>query len=172
MPELTAERLRELLHYDPLTGVFTRRQDAMGGHRREQVVFHAGSAVGWLGSNGYCYITVGGRTSKKMLAHRLAWLYMTGEWPPQEIDHLNGQRADNRWANLRDSTRAMNVQNKRHAESRSISGVLGAHWNGRNWYSRIGASGRTTHLGTFPTPEEAHAAYITAKRKYHEGNTL
>lgn len=161
-PELTAERLRELLHYDPDTGIFTNRAP------RKKI--RVGEVAGTLDqSSGYVCLGVDRR---RHYAHRLAFLYMTGAWPRDLVDHKNGNRADNRWANLRDAPRLINQQNMRRAVSGSASGLLGAHRKRGRWSSQIKVRGQIVKLGIFSTPQEAHAAYIAAKRQQHEGCTI
>jgi hypothetical protein len=112
-------------------------------------------------------------------AHRLAVLYMTGQWPEHDVDHHNGQRDDNRWENLRAVTTAQNRQNLRAARSDSTTGLLGvcldrtALRNGHKPYlATIGMDGRQIKLGRHATAEEAHAAYVKAKRALHSHGTL
>jgi len=93
-------------------------------------------------------------------------------WPEHDIDHINGVRADNRISNLRDVVRAVNLQNRRSSHRRSLSGLLGVKKNHNGWSAGITKQGVLLHLGTFKTPEQAHSAYIAAKRQFHEGNTL
>lgn len=164
--KLTADRLRELLHYDADTGVFTWINPPGMKMRRGAL---AGSSS--RGDRGYVVIGIGGRRYR---AHRLAWLYATGEWPTGEIDHLNGQRNDNRFANLRDVTHSLNTQNLRAKRDRTRSGLLGAQFRGRTrrWRAQIRIGKVRYELGEFDTPEEAHAAYLAAKRKLHEGCTI
>src|SRR5690606_34614864 len=99
---LTQQRLKELLYYDPETGIFTRLVGRSGPRAR------AGDVAGSDNGKGYIRIYVDGRPYK---AHRLAWFYMHGEWP-EEIDHRNGERADNRLSNLRPVTRQQNNLNQ------------------------------------------------------------
>lgn len=156
---LSASLLRELLDYDPATGVFTWRVTLSN-------VRPAGSVAGTIEGNGYCQIQIARVVHK---AHRLAWLYVHGEWPQRDIDHKNGNRADNRIANLRPATRSQNLQNQHHARSDSRCGLQGVslHQSGR-WRARIqSADGKRRHLGFFDSPQEAHAAYLTAKRELH-----
>jgi hypothetical protein len=164
-PTLTAERLRELLHYDPGTGAFTRKVDVK--LRGERVAASKGDAAGYL-TDGYLLCRLDGRIYK---CHRLAWLYVHGEWPKQQIDHINGVRNDNRIANLRDVSHQLNMQNIK--TSRGASGVLGVNKNGRSgWQAKITVENKPLSLGTYRTPEAAHAAYLEAKRRLHPGNTL
>jgi hypothetical protein len=110
---------------------------------------------------------------RNRLAHRLAWFLVTGEWPKNTIDHINGNKSDNRWANLRDVAVQTNSQNERRARRNNRSGFLGVRKNRVGMYvAAIGIDYGKRHLGSFKTPEEAHAAYIAAKRLHHEGNTL
>ena len=115
MSDLTAERLREVLDYGPDTGVFTWK---IRTNSRVKV----GDVAGALRPDGYIQISIDGRLHR---AHRLAWLYVTGESPPDQIDHINGVRDDNRIANLRLATSAENKQNLRRAKSRNKTGFLG-----------------------------------------------
>ena len=105
-------------------------------------------------------------------AHRLAWLYTFGVWPSHHIDHIDGNKWNNRLANLRDVTRAVNMQNQKNAQSNNQSGLAGAMKNGNGWMARIRTNGNTKYLGTFPTVFQAHEAYLAAKRELHEGCTL
>lgn len=164
MSELSADRVRALLLYDRETGVFTWRV-RRGGFA------NVGSLAGAVGGGGYLHISIDGRLWK---SHRLAWLYARGEWPRGEIDHMNGVRTDNRIENLRDVPRELNMQNRRTAPRHSASKLLGASWHKRDkrWCASIHVNGVRLHLGRFATQEEAHAAYVEAKRVHHEGCTL
>jgi len=157
--DLTASRLRELLHYDPETGVFTHICP------RQRVVL--GSVAGSLGQNGYRKHRLDGVTFS---GHRLAWLYMTGDWPKGQIDHINGIRDDNRISNLRDVPQAINSQNRRTALN--STGFLGVSKHHKQFRAEISMNNRAVVLGTFRTPEEAHAVYVQAKRKMHAGCTI
>jgi hypothetical protein len=155
---LTTEKLRELLHYEPETGRFTwlvKRR----GHTR------AGDEAGRIHENGYRMIKV---SQVRYLAHRLAWFYVRGEWPANEIDHINRDRADNRIANLRTATHAENGQN-RGARAGSKSGVKGVSWMSRLslWEARITVNGKTKYLGTFAELADASRAYQVAAEELH-----
>jgi hypothetical protein len=166
MPELSVERVRELLNYDPETGVFTWRVRRAGPAK-------AGSRAGSRNSNGYIKIAVDGQT---YAAHRLAIFYTTGTWPAADVDHRNGARDDNRLDELRGGTRSFNMQNQRAARSNNSTGLLGVNRHGaggNRFRARIRApDGKLLSLGTFDTAEAAHAAYLDAKRRLHEGCTL
>jgi hypothetical protein len=165
--DLSAEQLRELLHYDPETGVFTWKV------RPSIRVKRVGAVAGNIGAGGYAVINLTKFGSPKK-AHRLAWLYIHGKWPEADIDHINGDRLDNRIVNLRDVSRRINTENLRSARRHSKSGLLGAHWHEpfKKWYSVITTDRKRKFLGLFKTPEEAHQAYLAAKRKLHEGCTI
>lgn len=142
--------LREYAVYWPEAGHFIRR-------RTTAVNAKAGEICGAFSGSGYRYIRFGALAFK---ANRLAWLWMTGEWPPGLVDHRNGDRGDDRWSNLRLATYQDNNANaKRRADN--TSGLKGVKKIGGRWQARIGAGG-STHLGTFDTPEEAHAEYCKA----------
>lgn len=172
--DLTAQRLRELLHYDPDTGVFTRFSIETSDGRRSGRLCDLGKTVGSRMQNGYLNAGVLGR---KYLVHRLAWLYVTGDWPKHHVDHINGDPADNRWANLRDVTREGNLQNQRDARSDNVARLLGVQKRlraGKPMWSACIKSGKNkaVHLGTFDTPEAAHQAYLKAKRVAHQTCTI
>lgn len=161
---LTAERLRELLHYDPETSLFTWRNDAGRWGR-----IKAGSVAGSPNEDGYIRIGIDGGLYR---AHRLAFLYMTGAWPTADVDHKFGIRSDNRWSEIRDATHAQNLQNRRSPQANSKSGLLGVSWHNGRPRAQIRVGGIPVHLGYFDTPELAHAAYLEAKARHHEFQTL
>lgn len=155
-PLLTHDRLLRALHYDPISGVFTRR--VVPGSRIDLVGKDAGGPT----SCGYERIAIDNRRYR---AHRLAWFYMTGQWPILEIDHRNRIRTDNRWDNLREATSAINKHN-RDTVSKNKVGLLGVtQLPAGNFRARINAE----HIGVFATREEALAAYVKEKRKRHGG---
>jgi len=160
---LTAERLREVLDYEPETGVFRWRI----ARRNVRVTDTPGSIIR---STGYWCIQVDG---VKYLAHRIAWLWVYGVWPDHHIDHIDGNPLNNRISNLRQSSVSLNMQNLKTAQSNNLSsGLLGVYRNRKRWGAKITVN-RVVHLlGTHDTPEEAYAAYLGAKRLLHPGNTL
>lgn len=164
--DLTAQRLRELLHYDPETGVFTWAADSGRWGR-----IKAGTAAGCINSLGYVVIMIDRRL---YYAHRLAWLWARGVWPAELIDHINGVRHDNFLGNLRDASHSLNRQNQRQAQSHNKAGFLGVSWHKqtKKYCAGIWINGKKRHLGLFATAELAHAAYVSAKRLIHPGNTL
>lgn len=159
---VTYERLRELLAYSKKTGVFTWKCPTSRKHKCGDV---AGSRVG----HRYIHIEIDGRSYG---AHRLAWLYVRGVWPSGQIDHKNGVRDDNRFDNLRDGSRSFNQQNQRKAQSRNMTGFLGVSRSGKRFKARIVVASAQRQIGTFDTPEEAHRAYVQAKRRLHAGGCL
>ena len=147
--DLTWEALISVLSYDPITGDFRWRAVT---HGRVRI---GGLAGGSLVDGGYRKIRVNGHLYR---AARLAWFYMTKQWPEALIDHKNGNRADDRWANLRPATRKENAIN--HGKSKAnTSGVTGVYWYDRNqkWGVIISANGKREFLGLFDTREEAIA---------------
>lgn len=157
---IALDRVRQLLHYDEATGVFTWVQKC--GSKP------AGSVAG-TPHKGYVRVQVDGQLVR---AHRLAWLWMTGEMPTSEIDHANGCKADNRWANLRLVDRHTNMQNQVRAHRNNLTGLLGVHAQDGKFRARIRWNGKPKSLGMYDTPEQAHAAYVQAKRTLHVGCTL
>lgn len=167
--DLTADFVRDSLAYDSETGTFTWLSDLKTG--RGRVFISAGSVAGSLTNMGYIQI---GLLGKRYMAHRLAWLVMTGVWPDGDIDHIDGNPANNQWANLRDVGHMVNLENQRHAQRGSRSGILGATYQpARNkWQARICIQKKQYHLGHFDSAELAHAAYLQAKRQHHAGCTI
>lgn len=155
---LTQERLKELLYYDPDTGSFYW----ISARPRCTVGALAGSLDK---TRGYYRVWIDGKNHK---GHRLAWLYTYGVFPTHHVDHINGDKSDNRIANLREVTHAENLQNQHRAQKGSRSGVLGVYprKNGK-WRAMIQLDGRTRHLGTFDSIRGASAAYLAAKRELH-----
>lgn len=170
---LTAERVREVLHYDPETGVFTWAKDVMGGHGKRQVVRRQGELVGCKSQqNGYILLRIDRRL---YLAHRAAWLYVHGDWPCTILDHINGIRDDNRIANLREARGGLNSQNLRGPKKRKLDAPLGVSFQPRGrrkWLAQITVDGACHYLGAYGSPDEAHQAYLAAKRRLHEGCTI
>jgi hypothetical protein len=160
---LTAARLREVLHYDPDAGAFTWRP-GFGGNAR------SGRSAGSVSKLGYIRIYVDGRQYRSA---RLAFLYMTGDWPEGHVDHINGQRTQNQWINLRDVPHWMNQQNHHRARKDNKStGLLGVTCYRGAFEAQIQHNGKRHYLGKFATPGEAHSAYLKAKRKLHAGCTI
>lgn len=159
--DLSIEYLKSLVSYDPETGLI----HALVRLSQRRV---AGALMG--GSDGHGYVTLSVR-GHKIRAHRLAFAFMAGRWP-SEIDHVNGVRSDNRWRNLREVVREVNMQNIQRAQSNNRSGLLGVTRSGSKFMASIYA-GKKHYLGTFDTPEKAHESYIEAKRKLHpEANII
>ncbi len=158
---LTQSRLKEVLRYNKNTGIFSWRVS-----RSHNV--KAGDIAGTKDKR-YLRIKIDGVLYR---AHRLAWLYVTGKFPRNEIDHKNGSGIDNRWKNLRDVSRAVNRQNQRLPLPSNILGVQGVRKYRRKYRAVIGVNGKSLFLGLFHSPQEAHAVYVIAKRKLHEGCTL
>lgn len=161
--KLTAERARKLLHYDPETGVLTW----LVTNSNRAV---AGTVVGGAPKpNGYMQTMVDGVRHSQ---HRLAWLIWHGKWPSGDVDHINGKRADNRLVNLRDVSKAMNMQNQRQPPRNNSSGMVGVRPRGRRFTAQIQVNGRAIHLGTFDTAALAASARMDAKRRLHLGCTI
>lgn len=161
---LTQKRLLQLLDFDQETGTFTWKAPTS---RRVR----AGDVAGCKHKrDGRIYIGIDGRLYK---AHRLAWLYVHGVWPPSGIDHKDGDPSHNWMSNLRPADQAANMQNLRKPHSDNRSGFLGVQQrcNGR-FSANISCRGARTYLGTFATAEAAHQAYLTAKRAIHEASTI
>lgn len=157
--ELTQARLKELLHYDPETGVFTWRA---GSCNRWPT---PGRVAGTPDGKGYLMVAIDGQRYK---CHRLAFLYMAGKLPDAQVDHISGAVADNRWDNLRTATQSQNMQNRKVRVDNS-SGYPGVNWNSavRKYIARICVGGVRQYLGCFDDAEEAGKAYLEAKARLH-----
>lgn len=154
----TLGELQKVLRYEPGTGKFYWI-DAYHAKR-------IGTEAGGLDLQGYWRIMYGRKTYR---AHRLVWLFETGDWPDVDIDHINGDRSDNRFGNLRLAPDGMNAQNyPLHPKNRC--GLHGVSWVGsRNrWRAMIRVNGKQRCVGMFKSPEDAHAAYLKAKAKFHQ----
>lgn len=156
--ELTHDRLRALLNYDPETGDFTWLVTA--SNRAP-----AGSVAGAGHPAGYRFMAIDG---KRYLSHRIAFFYMTGRQPENMIDHINGDRADNRWANLREATAAQNAWNSGPRPS-NTSGYKGVSFSKskNKWTARISKNYHLTVVGYFDTKEEAAEACEKAMADLH-----
>lgn len=149
-PPLTQARLKELLHYDPDTGHFTWLVS------RNSNTAVSGSRAGSINGNGYRQVRIDGRFYP---AHRLAFLYLLGEQPPDHVDHINRDKSDNRWANLRPATGRENMGNV-GLRGDNTSGHRGVSWNKRvgKWQVHGARDGRRIYLGLFDDLGEAAAA--------------
>ena len=162
---VTAELVRALLDYDPQTGIFTRKVRLAQRHK-------AGDRADFLVKKGqlegYHRISI---KSQRFLAHRVAWLYVHGEWPAAQIDHKNQNKSDNRIENLRLADDCLNQQNIDPAQVNSKSGLRGAHFHPqtKKWRVKLGFEREYHDIGLFKTKEMAHAAYVMAKRLLQEG---
>jgi hypothetical protein len=162
MLTLPVERLRELFEYCSKTGNLFWKVDAS---TRAKV----GSKAGCISENSCIRIGLDG---KYYMAHRIVWALHTGEFPSQQIDHINGNPLDNRIENLRLATTQQNGENRRHAQRNNRSGLLGVcEVNGR-WKATIWVKGIARHLGYFSDKETAHNEYLSAKRNLHRFCTI
>lgn len=153
---LTQAQVKELLRYDPKTGLFKWRIDQ---HRS----LKAGTIAGGPTFQGRTAIGINGRI---YFASRLAVLWMTGAWPAFTVDHRNGDPSDDRWSNLRIATLSQNHQNRRVSNKRKLP--KGVSWEKQTcrYKASICVNYRRITLGRFDIPEEAHAAYMAAAKKY------
>jgi hypothetical protein len=142
--KITQDELKELLHYDPESGLFTRHK--------------SGKIAGSIFNNKYITLNINYKT---YYAHRLAWLYMTGKWPPKWIDHIDCDGLNNKWSNLRLAEVAENLQNIK------IKPTTGVRKNRKNYTCTIKVSNVSIYIGSFKTMEEAHEAYLEAKEFLH-----
>lgn len=147
---MTLDQLKELVSYSELTGEFRRVNSVVD------------KAVGSPDKDGYLLIKVSGKTFR---SHRLAWFYVHGRWPAQDIDHINGIKNDNRLSNLREATRSQNKANI-GVPGNSTSGIKGVCWNKAlgKWQAHIKVKGKMRHLGFYPDKEDARYAYAIAAK--------
>lgn len=162
---ITQSQLKAIYLYNPTIGTFVRR--VKSGYR-----WLALEPVGSYDLHGYLTCRIDGKSYKM---HRLAWLYVHGAMPDGDIDHINGNRQDNRIANLRCVPRQTNLQNQRKPTSQNKSTrILGVYPSrtGKRFVAAISVNNKKIHIGTFDTADEAYSAYVAAKRQLHEGNML
>jgi hypothetical protein len=157
-----AENAVGRVEYRPLIGEFTWITGNRAGQRADK-----------RHSLGYRVVRVNGQ---EVLAHRLAWRLMTGAWPAAMVDHINGRRDDNRWANLREADKSVNAQNQTRPMRTNTTGFLGVTIDRRRttnpYRAEIVVRGRQVSLGAYSTPEEAYRAYLAAKARLHPGCAL
>ena len=158
---LTQKRVKELLTYNQYTGVFRWRV--------KKPNTNVGMVAGCSRYDGRRLISLDG---KLYLSSRLAWLYMTGKWPANQIDHKNCVRNDDKFSNLRDVDGFTNQQNQRRAHKGSKSGFLGVNPSRDGYESKIMVNGKSHWLGSFKSASKARDVYLMAKRKLHEGCTI
>ena len=153
---MDANELRKKLHYDCETGIFTWIVSTKG---------HASGKIAGSQCGKYKIIVI---NQKHYLAHRLAWLYMTGSFPNEYIDHINGNHTDNRFCNLREATHGQNVQNS-PLRKNNTSGIKGVSWHKhkKRWHATIFANNKRINVGYFKILEEAKKAIDVARLKYH-----
>lgn len=130
-----------------------------------------GDKAGTLCAKGYIKIMI---KRKVYRAHRIVWELCTGSAPVGEIDHINGNKSDNRISNLRDVTSSTNNENRRSTGMANTSGFLGVdfHKANRKWRAKITVGNKSVHIGYFEDPKSAHDAYLTEKRRLHKGCTI
>lgn len=150
-PPFSHAELLAIVRYDPDTGQFWPVVWRNGIER--------GRPLGWIDNRGYRRIGIRGRSYQ---AHRLAWFYVTGDWPALDIDHKNRTHDDNRFDNLRLATHSQNMGNRKVTRN----GLKGVRWNYNGWQAEIRVEGRRLCLGTYPTELEAHEAYARAAREH------
>lgn len=155
MTELTQDSLKDVIHYDPDTGAFTWARGRPGCRR--------GDPCGRVNTGGYLEIGVFGRLHH---AQRLAVLYMTGVMPPQSVDHINFDRLDNRWSNLRCASQSQNMANVR-LRATNTSGVHGVTWDKdrQKWRAQLRVGGKQVNLGRYDSKDEASEVVKAAARE-------
>jgi hypothetical protein len=155
---ITQSELKELLHYDPDTGIFTWKIKTC-----KKVC--VGKIAGYVASNGYISFSI---NKKSYLAHRLAWLYVNGNFTKHTIDHINGNKKDNRIVNLREATKSENSWNRK-LQVDNVSGIKGVYWHAlRNkWMARIMVNNKQMYLGSFDDLKIAEKVILESRNKYH-----
>jgi hypothetical protein len=172
--KVSIDSIRELLSYDPESGKLFWKNEQRGGFKKSVIIHRAGDEAGCTRPDGRRVVRVG---NVLLMAYRVAWAIHYGEWPKGEIDHINGDRSDDRISNLRDVPRGTNQENIRSpTASKQSSSYLGVYRNKRNrnkpWRAAITVNGRQIYLGAFDSECEASRAYVAAKRRLHDGCTI
>lgn len=158
---LTQEYLFSVLNYSEETGIFTwKYRGNLSKSWNSRCAFKNAGCL----DRGYLIISLNGSTHR---CHRLAWVYMTGKFPKGQIDHINGIGTDNRFINLRDVTPSENQRNRRCPQKTNKTGFLGVSKSRGKYLASIRIDAKNINLGRYETPEEAHGAYLLAKRKHH-----
>ena len=154
--DLTQKELKAALYYEPLTGVFTRRT--------KSARMSIGDIAGYVATLGYIFIRV---KHRQYYAQRLAWLYVHGVWPKDQIDHINHVKTDNRISNLREVTGQENQKNRR-ANKNNATGIIGVTWHKRDkrWQAQATVNNKMIHLGQFTDFFEAVCARMSSNNKY------
>lgn len=167
--DLTADRAAELLEYDTETGAlfWKHRQESEFPSIRVAASWNtknAGKEAGWVGRDGYRRITLGNRSH---LAHRIIWLMVYGDWPEDQVDHIDQDRLNNCLSNLRSVSNAENAKN-RSLPTNNVSGVIGVSLSVESgkWRAEIKVHGRKHYLGTFNSKQDAVAARLAAAVKF------
>jgi hypothetical protein len=162
MSNIDCNQLKEILEYQPETGLFFWKKGIQG--------IIKGSKAGHLSKDGYVDIRIKNRLYP---AHRLAWLMMTGNWPDDFIDHINRIKSDNRFVNLREATKAENAQNT-NIQSNNTSGYKGVVWHkpNKNWCAQININKKHIHLGSFKNLQDAINARVEAEKKFFTHSPL
>lgn len=151
----TQKQLKEIYFYNPLTGIFRKIGSESGRPFSGEEIVQK--------KDGYVSIRFCGRAHQ---AHRLAWLYMTGNWPKRQIDHINHVKNDNRFINLRDISAQENMRN-RSLSSRNLSGIPGVYYSmSDTWFVAIGENSKSVHIGSYSEMFEAICARKSAENKY------
>jgi len=150
---LTYEEVKEMFDCDPEKGILIWKTRPVNSK------YLIGTIAGWINkSSGYVMVKI---KRKDYRSHRIIWFLMTGKWPENQIDHINGIRNDNRFCNLREATSS---QNNANSSKRNSTGYRGVHKDGKKWRAQIRMNKKNIHLGLYDTPEEAHTVYV-AKAK-------
>lgn len=156
---LTVDRLKELVKYDPNTGVFTWKIYRNSNAKNGDIV-----GKKYISADGYRVAMIDKSLHQQ---HRLAWLYFYGDWPLSAIDHINRDKTDNRISNLRLVSDAQNMQN-RFKTRRNTSGYKGVHFvqSTKRWRAQLCVNGKRIDLGTYDTPDQAGMAYVLGVKKH------
>jgi hypothetical protein len=162
---ISISALQERFGYDPETGVVFFKNDVRSGRENRMLIARAGDRAGYVAPIGYRYVSF---QKVRLLEHHVVWALMTGDWPRKQLDHINRQKADNRWENLRECNGVENAANTAKS-SRNTSGFKGVSYfkPAKLWAAQIMYNGQKSHLGYYRTPEAAYEAYKAEHSKIH-----
>lgn len=157
---ITASELNDRFIYNPKTGELSWRPRK---YSKGYSGVRPGKKAGWMSPQGYCKITI---NTKQYFLHRIVWMMVYGKFPDRLLDHIDGDKTNNRLSNLREADFSQNCANRK-IQSNNVTGLKGVSLNHGRWVAKIAFRGKRYHIGSFPTREEAYKAYLDRAHQLH-----